>query len=493
MKCITSNDRLPPAPHGPREVRIITDEPLVVGQHYLDNEWSQGNDLALRRYAGEWWVYGDGGYQAIPDDWIRSVLNLWLGDVKVRHVDGQGNVTWKPFRPTKYKVADVLAALASIVQVCAPAPVWLDLRQTPKPANLIAFRNGLLDVDDYCQGEVELLPATPVFFTTTGVRPYDFDLDAECPVFRKYLNEALDRDHESIDLALEWGGYNMVPDRRHEKFMLAFGPPRSGRGTFLAAMETALGKPQVAYTTFADLSGQFGMEPLIGKLAAFMADAHISPRMDVVRGMERIKSVVGADPQPVNRKHKPMLPGDSSPIRFTIAVNELPDLPDTVGALLPRLLLLHFPRSFAGQEDPTLKDRIKAEAPGIAVLFLEGLKRLRERGRFTEPAASKPFIERFRTRVAPVAAFVAECCDVGRDYSVRKDRLRVAFKDFAAERDIVPIAGEDFTKQLFRVCPTVTTGRLQIDQLRERVFKGIKLKKGVKPPEHVAGVAEVAQ
>ena len=44
--------------------------------------------------------------------------------------------------------------------------------------------------------------------------------------------------------------------------------------------------------------------------------------------------------------------------RFTMAVNEIPELPDDAGALKPRLLLLYFGQSSAGQEDTTRKRRI---------------------------------------------------------------------------------------------------------------------------------------
>ena len=107
-------------------------------------------------------------------------------------------------------------------------------------------------------------------------------------------------------------------------------------------------------------------------------------------------------------------------VRFTIAVKELPELPDSAGTLHPRLRTLVFPNSFEGREDPTLKRRLPAEAAGVAACALEGLKRLRLRGQghsvghrgshFTEPAASASVAQEFRRVVTPLLSFVEDQC-----------------------------------------------------------------------------------
>lgn len=133
----------------------------------------------------------------------------------------------------------------------------------------------------------------------------------------------------------------------------------------------------------------------MGKLSAILPDAQTSSGSG--EAFETLLSISGRDEQSVDRKGVAELPKVRILTRFTIAVNKLPQLPDEVGTIKPRLLLLHFSESFAGREDTTRKDRLLAEAPGVAAWALQGLRRLRIAGQFTEPAKSLPMREEFKS------------------------------------------------------------------------------------------------
>ena len=63
-----------------------------------------------------------------------------------------------------------------------------------------------------------------------------------------------------------------------------------------------------------------------------------------------------------------------------------------------------------GKEDPTLKERIVVEAPGIAVWAIAGLLRLRETGEFTTPTSCAAVVEDFRKQSSPITEFVDDQC-----------------------------------------------------------------------------------
>jgi putative DNA primase/helicase len=63
------------------------------------------------------------------------------------------------------------------------------------------------------------------------------------------------------------------------------------------------------------------------------------------------------------------------PTRFVILTNELPKFRDSSGPIANRMLILQMVKSFLGEEDRTLDERLRAELPGILLWALDGLNR----------------------------------------------------------------------------------------------------------------------
>jgi putative DNA primase/helicase len=60
------------------------------------------------------------------------------------------------------------------------------------------------------------------------------------------------------------------------------------------------------------------------------------------------------------------------------------------------------------RQDPGLPDKLKDELPGIFCWSLEGLVRLRERGRFVESSVSNTALVDYRGESNPTRAFLTE-------------------------------------------------------------------------------------
>ncbi len=102
---------------------------------------------------------------------IRAELYDFLDDAKQQLDDG----TIAPFNPTKFKVSNVLDALAAYVNTPASvrAPRWLDDDGKWPADEIIACKNGLLHLPT-----LTLLEHTPNFYTHNAL---DFDYDANAP------------------------------------------------------------------------------------------------------------------------------------------------------------------------------------------------------------------------------------------------------------------------------------------------------------------------
>jgi P4 family phage/plasmid primase-like protien len=466
------------------EDRIEFPEPMRLAEHYLDRRrrHAPSGELTLRRFREQWWAFeAGGGYRALADE-------VALADV-YRHLD----TLWTPVRdketgePTGYwrkvvarsttvnEVAKAIPACGALVD--GAMPQWLDGRATPLPADVVAFRNGLLDVAAFCRGAGGLLPPTPLWFAGAAC-PFDFDPAAACPSWLAFLERTFDGDADSIALLQEWFGLNLVPDNQYERLMMLVGPPRSGKGTTLEVLGATLGEQQAATTSFTKLASRFGLAPLVGKLAAILPDAHVNAGTDARAALEVLKSVTGNDPQAIDRKGIDELPRVRLVNRFTIAVNELPKLPDEAGALKTRLLLLHFRQSYAGREDTSLKPRLRSEAPGVAVWALMGLARLRARGAFTTPARSAAMVEAFERIVSPVLGFLDERCEVvagDEGVWVAKDDLYAAWCAWSEDRGSDAGSKADFGQGLLNAGRGIAVGKRGTRGQQFAVYTGVRV------------------
>jgi putative DNA primase/helicase len=195
--------------------------------------------------------------------------------------------------------------------------------------------------------------------------------------------------------------------------MLA-GVSRGGKTVVAGVLGEMVGRENCAAMDFAQLGSPHGLESLVGRTAAVVGDGHVGRDSDTVRILERLKSIVGGDPQVVNPKHRAAYDALLR-CRFTVCVNALPRLPDSSAALRARMLVLPFRVSFEGREDRGLADKLREELPGITNWALAGLRRLREKGRLETPESGRHLLEQFVRQNSPVLGFVTDWCVLGDD------------------------------------------------------------------------------
>lgn len=449
--------------------------PLAIAKLWLRQTHSIEGMPTLRKYEGEWFRFNGREYEAVDEAAdIRGKLYAFLENKSYQKFSAKGQLSVEKYVPTRNKVSDIIDAMNMMCPVDAEPPCWLDDRPVPDPDYLVCFNNGVLDIKTYLDGSTELLSSSPYLFNLTST-PYDFGTNAKCPQWIKFLSEIFAGDEERIALLQEWFGYNLVVDLSQEKLMLFVGRPASGKSTTLDVLQALLGKGKCVASSFKYLCSEFGMRPLLNATSVILHDAHVPRQVDAMVALETIKSIVGRDEVSVNRKFLPILANCKLACRFTIAVNELPELPDHARSLERRLCLLYFPETFEGREDKTLKDRLPKEAPGIILWALEGLRRLRERGEFTLPSSSVPVMEEFKRVITPVAEFVYECCEVEPKNCVSKMQVYDAWVNWAREHGIRPGVRSRFGQRFLAQIPTCTIGRKRRGEERINVYIGVNM------------------
>ncbi|HAL27874.1 MAG TPA: hypothetical protein DCP25_14210 [Chloroflexi bacterium] len=455
----------------PRQPMLVAAK--VIDDHHMDPALVP----TLRWWRGSFYGWSSGRWAEVEDPTVRAELYHLLRDASYMDIEST-NPKIRPWAPNRYKVADLSAALAAIIHTPqdTATPSWIARRDDdPAARELVSVGNGLLHISTR-----ELREHTPRLFNTVAV-PFPYDPNAATPKrWLAFLSDLWPDDPDARAALQQWFGYVISGDTRMHKILFMLGPFRSGKGTIGRVLKALVGDANTCGPTLASLSTNFGLQPLVGKSLAIVADARLgTANANVV--VERLLSISGEDSLTIDRKYKDHWFGKLDS-RFMIFSNELPAFGDASGAIATRFVILTLTRSWLGHENHQLAGELLAELPGILNWSLDGLDRLRSQDRFTEPASARDAIVTLLDTVSPTSAFVRDNCVRGAEHEVDVDVLYKAWRSWSDEQGRErPGSATTFGKNLRAVVPGVKRVRPRDDGSRQYRYAGIRLRTATDP------------
>ena len=350
-------------------------------------------------------------------------------------------------------------------------PCWIAGDAAASPTELVACANGLLHLPTRT-----MLPATPRFFNLNAV-PYSYDPHAARPTqWLQFLNQVWPNDPEAIAALQELFGYMLTPNTSQQKIFLIVGPKRSGKGTIARVLTEMLGAENVTGPTLAGMAGQFGLQSLIGSLAAIVSDARLGGKTDSALVAENLLRISGEDRIEVARKNLPSLTLRLG-TRFVLLTNELPRIADASGAMASRFVILTMTESFFGREDPGLTARLLRELPGVLVWAVDGWHRLTVRGHFIEPKSSAGAAQELADLGSPLSAFVRDECQCSPAAEVEVGALFSKWREWCVRQGMTHAGTlQTFGRDLHAAFPSITQARPRAGGERVRVYRGIAVR-----------------
>lgn len=438
--------------------------PMFLARAFLEDLFVGPTGVELKWHRDELYRWDGRAYSRVTKSELTARVLLWL-DGKVK-------------RASPRLANDVTGCLQAetIVPFKIEPPVMI-VDDGYASRDLLSMRNGMIDLNDALGDEpARIVPHTAKWFSTLSL-PYNYQPDADCPTFFSTLDEIFDGDAECIDVLGEWFGYCLTQDTSYHAILLLEGPPRSGKGTILRAMQHVIGEENCASPRLMSLGEQFGLAGLVGKRLAICPDAHLGHGDKAIAVLETLKAISGEDAMDVNRKFLPSAQVRLR-VKFALAVNELPKFGDGANALASRVLILPMRNSFVGREDRDLEGKLQREASGIFMFALEGLRRLRENRRFTVPEKSAAILKDFARLTSPIHAFIEDVCEVGNDdeYKVRRDELWDRWKAWCGQNGNREGSLDRFGTQLRSLVPHLGDSRPREEGLRVRYYTGLRIK-----------------
>jgi len=446
---------------------------LPTAEAYVREFRTHADGRTLHSYAGILMGWQGNRYAEVEDETIKNQIQPWLHDA-VHYVCNRRTkeMELKPFpaNPGTIKAALDSARTLTHLPASLTPPFWLgDPAGRTDPREVLSCRTLNLHIP---AGRV--FPATPALFNTNSLE-FDYDPDAEVPEkWLRFLDELWGSDAESVGLLQEWFGYCLTADTSQQKMLLLLGPKRCGKGTIGRVLTRLVGAGNVAGPTTSSLAGPFGLQPLIGKSLAIVSDARFSGN-DIAIVTERLLCISGEDALTIDRKHIGSVTM-KLPTRFMFLTNELPRANDASGALAGRFLVLRFTRSFFGREDKELTNKLLTELPGVLLWALQGWQRLRERGRFVQPAGVEDAIGDLEDLFSPVGAFVRDLCVVGMGRSVEASELFASWREYCQTIGRTNMGTiQTFARDLRAVVPGLRVSQPRMAGGRMRWYEGIAL------------------
>ena len=357
------------------------------------------------QWRGTHWHPDPGGYTLAAE--IERLLDAWRRAAVSRRNKATTKVEirqWAEYvaagRRSRARVASI-EGMAKARQAVDP--------DTLDAADVLNLKNGTLEL---ASGRIR--PHEPGDRLTYCL-PYEFDPAAAAPNWQGFLSRI---EPETVAFLQEFAGYALTPDCQYELALWLFGPPGGGKSTFLAGLHAVLG-PKSTVLGLADIErNRFALANLPGKTLAVATEQPA----DYLASTNILNSMISGEPINVDRKYAPVVI-ITPRVKLAWAMNELPRINGASDGIFRRAKIVEFPSIPESARRPALKAAIQTEAAGILNWALEGLARLRSRGRFAVPAAIEAASREYAQRNDIPAAFIEECCDVSPLLSVGSQKL----------------------------------------------------------------------
>lgn len=488
---VTEAEKADPAPSGPPAGKACEafDDPHLLARDYR-KQFRFADSLETLYYHRQDWSRWDGrAYRVLDEKEIKAELTESIKAAfdreHLKHLarwkanGAEGSPPTAPKVTTKC-VGNALQALAgmSLLRGLIEPPAWIgDCEREWAAGEMLACNNALVHLPSFAEGKEQYsIKPTPLFFSPNAL-DYHFDPNAFEPAnWYAFLQQLWEADPQAIETLQEWFGYCLLPDTSQQKILMIVGPRRSGKGTIARILRVLIGIHNTASPTLASLEMNFGLQPLLNETLAIISDARLSGRTDAAVVTERLLSISGEDGQDVHRKHKSAV-NLKLPVRFVILTNELPRLNDPSGALVGRLVLLRQTKSFYGQEDTKLTEKLLTELPEILLWAIKGWKRLQDRGHFLQPDSGAKLIQQMEDLSSPIGVFIRECCDTGTGCEISCPDLFSRWQKWCESKgNKDPGPDTVFGRDLHAAIPGLETKQVRQGSMRIRVYRGIKLK-----------------
>lgn len=327
------------------------------------------------------------------------------------------------------RVRDCITMLKSRISVSVG-----DFDKSPR---LLNCANGVVDL---ANGQVTPHDPTQRF---TYCLPVAYRPDADQTLWTDFLKDVVGGGPEVIDYLQRAVGYSLTGFISEECLFYVYGPTRSGKGTFSETLLALMPRPlavEVDFTTFTATrdhdTQNFDLAPLKPARLIFASESNKYQTLNSAK----IKSLTGGDEVRCAFKHRDHF--EYKPQYKVWLLSNQPvnaDVEDD--AVWGRVRVINFPNSFLGQEDKSLKWRMRTEKTleGVLAWAVAGAIRWHaSQYGLIAPDSVKAETQKHRLDLDYVAQWLDECCQIHPTHFEPNHRIYQSYKDWCTDNGITP-------------------------------------------------------
>lgn len=283
----------------------------------------------------------------------------------------------------------------------------------------------------------------------TKLSPVKYDPDADAPQFKRFLNRTFENNERVIGFMQRLAGYMLTGSVDERVMLIAHGPGANGKTVLQETLGAMLGD----YAATASAS-------------TFMSNQRDNaPRNDLaaLRGIRLVKtSETGEGKRLDEPTVKLITGGDEITARFLygefftytpafkvlLATNHKPEVRGTDLAIWDRIVLIPFTaRIPEGERDPKLKDKLRAELPGILAWAVRGCLAWQEQG-LNPPDEVRHATGEYRAEQDHMGEFIEDCCTVADGLSAGATPLFECYLDWCKASGVEPLSQTAFGSRM---------------------------------------------
>src|SRR5690606_1942803 len=132
------------------------------------------------------------------------------------------------------------------------------------------------------------------------------------------------------------------------------------------------------------------------------------------------------------------------------SANVSPTCSDVSNGFFRRWIVIPFPNSFEGRQDPRLLENLSTPGnlSGLLNRALHGLRRLEQKNGFTMGPSLQVAHKKYQQAADNIAGFLAACCQVGPSLSDPSKELFLRYTERCQENVMKPTSKKKLTRRL---------------------------------------------
>ncbi len=304
----------------------------------------------------------------------------------------------------------------------------------------------------------------------TKLAPVEYDAEARCPTWERFLKEIMEGDQELVRFLQKAIGYSLTGSTSEQCLFILYGTGANGKSTLLSTLRSLLG----------DYARQTPTDTLLVKRGntipndiARLRGARLVSAVEAEDGRRLaealVKQLTGGDTITARFLHREFFEFETT-FKIFLAVNHKPIIQGTDYAIWRRIRLIPFNVAIPEQEqDKGLPEKLRKELPGILRWAVEGCIGWQKEG-LDVPAAVKRATATYREEMDVIASFIKEWCVVNEEERETAANLYEAYVKWCEEAGEQPLSKSQFGVRL------TEKGFKRKRSKRERYYLGIALR-----------------